>query len=92
MATAINTRTGKIVSVPDHYIGHPALGIDLELVSSEVEAAPKDKKKKKLAEYVPNAIDGDGDGRVQDGTVWERPVGTEIQEQPAPTNIKQNEE
>jgi hypothetical protein len=92
MAIAINTRTGKTVTVPDHYIGHSVLGNDLELLGSEVKAAPTDKKKKKLAEYVPNAIDGDGDDLVQDGTVWERPVGTEIQEQSAPDNTKENEE
>jgi len=80
MAIAINTRTGKTVTVPDHYIGHSVLGIDLELFGSEVKAAPTDKKKKKLAEYVPNA------------TVWGSPVGTEIEEQPAPDNTKENEE
>lgn len=91
MAIAINTRTGKVTNVPDHYIGHPVLGKDLELVSSEVEAAPKAKKKK--ATYVPDAIDADGDGLVQDGTEWERPVGTEIEEQPAPeTEHETNED
>ena len=91
MAIAINTRTGKVVTVPDHYIGHEVLGKDLELFSSTVEAAPKAKKKK--AQYIPNAVDADGDGLVQDGTEWERPVGTEIEEQPAPeTEIETNEE
>lgn len=28
--------------------------------------------------YVPEALDGDGDGLVQDGTEFERPVETEI--------------
>lgn len=28
--------------------------------------------------YKPDAIDGDGDGFVQDGTEFERPVGTEL--------------
>jgi hypothetical protein len=28
--------------------------------------------------YVPEATDGDKDGLVQDGTKWERPVGTEL--------------
>ena len=28
--------------------------------------------------YVPNAVDADGDGMVQDGTEFERPVGTEL--------------
>ena len=91
MAIAINTRTGKVVTVPNHYIGHEVLGKDLELLGSNVEAAPKAKKKK--AEYVSNAVDADGDGLVQDGTEWERPVGTEIEEQPAPeTEHETNEE
>jgi hypothetical protein len=30
-------------------------------------------------EYNPNATDGDGDGFVQDGTKWERPVGTQLE-------------
>jgi hypothetical protein len=28
--------------------------------------------------YKPEARDGDGDGLVQDGTVFERPIGTEL--------------
>ena len=47
MATAKNTRTNKIVSVPDHYIGHPVLGIDLVEITDEVQAAPKKKIKTK---------------------------------------------
>lgn len=36
--------------------------------------------------YKPNAIDGDGDGFVQDGTEFERPVGTELHfDEPEPT-------
>lgn len=92
MALAMNVRTGKTVTVPDHYIGHEILGKDLELIDgAEVQAAPK--KEKKKAKYVPNAVDADGDGLVQDGTEWERPVGTEIEEQPAPEiDIESNEE
>ena len=32
----------------------------------------------RLEAYDPDATDGDGDGIVQDGTAWERPVGTRI--------------
>ncbi len=28
--------------------------------------------------YNPDAIDGDNDGTVQDGTAWERPSGTQL--------------
>lgn len=42
-----NKRTGNIASVPAHYIGHPVLGNDLELIEDEVQAAPKKETKKK---------------------------------------------
>jgi hypothetical protein len=47
MALAINTRTGKTVSVPDHYVGHPVLGKNLVLKTDEAQAAPKKETKKK---------------------------------------------
>ena len=40
--------------------------------------ATKKTYKAKVAGYVPQAIDGDGDGLVQDGTEFERPECTEI--------------
>jgi hypothetical protein len=43
----MNTKTGKTVSVPDHYIGHPVLGKNLVLVTDEAQAAPKKETKKK---------------------------------------------
>jgi hypothetical protein len=46
MALAINTRTGKTVDVPEHYIGHSVLGKDLKPLGDEVQAAPKKEKKK----------------------------------------------
>lgn len=82
MALAKNTKTGLVVKVPSHYLGHPTLGKNLVAVDAIVEPAPK--KEKKKAAYIPSAADADGDGIVQDGTEWERPVGTEIEEQPAP--------
>lgn len=92
MALAKNTRTGKITDVPEHYIGHPSFGADLVAVGEEAPAT-KAEPKKKPAKYIPDAKDGDGDGLVQDGTIWERPVGTEIEGQSAPEiNIETNEE
>lgn len=93
MALVMNTRTGKVSNVPDHYIGHPVFGAEIVLV--EDFPAAEEKKpvtKKKPAKYVPEALDGDGDGLVQDGTEWERPVGTEIEGQPAPENETENNE
>ena len=60
-------------------------GIDIN--QKFLDAAPKNKKKQ--AEYIPAAVDADGDGLVQDGTIWERPVGTELEEQPAPETTEE---
>ena len=38
----------------------------------EVEEKPAPKKRLKKAAFNPNAKDGDGDGLLQDGTIWER--------------------
>lgn len=53
MAIAKNARTGNIVSVPEHYIGHPVLGIDLVSVDTEVQAAPKKETKIKKEQPAP---------------------------------------
>lgn len=53
MALATNTRTGKSVVVPDHYIGHPVLGNDLVLATDEVQAAPKKETKTKKEQPAP---------------------------------------
>ena len=93
MALVMNTRTGKVSNVPDHSIGHPVLGAELVLMGDEPVETVAPKPKKKPAKYVPEAVDGDGDGLVQDGTVWERPEGTEIEGQIAPDEeIENNEE
>lgn len=47
MATVRNIKTGIIVSVPDHYVGHPVLGKNLVLATDEAQAAPKKETKKK---------------------------------------------
>jgi hypothetical protein len=81
MAYAKNTRTGKVVSVPEHYIGHEVLGKDLEpLGGAEVQAAPKMEKKNKFAKF---------SKAVEPEVVSELPE----EEQPAPEiDIESNEE
>ena len=55
------------------------------------------KYKAKVDGYIPEAKDADGDGLVQDGTEFERPEGTEIDElleveviTPEPPKVSQN--
>jgi len=79
MAFAKNTRTGKTVTVPEHYIGHPVLGKDLIVVTDKVEAAPKKEKKKKA-----KAVE------IQEFS-WMSSV-EETEEQPAPEINIENEE
>ncbi len=76
MANAKNTRTGKLVSVPEHYIGHPVLGKNLIAVDGKVEAAPKKEKKKKAESKVFSFMT----------------PAEETEEQPAPETNIENEE
>jgi hypothetical protein len=55
MALAINIRTGKMIDVPDHYIGHEILGKDLVLETEETQAAPKKETKYKKEQPAPVA-------------------------------------
>jgi len=101
MPKLYNTVTKKFGWHPDSYVGQfpfikeeeaAAQGIvDVEVVAEEVVEAPKPKKKK--AAYKPDATDGDGDGLVQDGTVFQREAGTELSEEEveALTNSEENE-
>jgi len=89
MPKLYNTVTKKFSWHPDSYIGQfpfiledeaAAQGIvDAEVVVEEVVETPKPKKKK--AAYKSDAVDGDGDGLVQDGTVFQREAGTELSEE-----------
>lgn len=47
MALAMNKRTGKTVSVPEHYLGHPVLGQDLVSATAEKSSSAAPKKEKK---------------------------------------------
>ena len=85
MALAKNTRTGKVVSVPAHYIGHSVLGKNLVAYSDKVSAAPKEKNKpaKEAPEAKPFA---------KNSIFSKSSFGSEIEGQPAPeTNIEDEE-
>jgi len=49
MALVKNVRTGKIANVPEHYLGHPVLGVDLVDATKVSSAAPKKVKKSYFA-------------------------------------------
>ena len=79
-----NIVTGVVKDLPARYVGlYPYELVEDEAaelrqpVVVEVEEVAKPKKKKK-AEYVSTAIDADGDGRIQDGTIFERDAGVEL--------------
>ena len=46
------------------------------------------KRQEKIYRYNPLAIDGDGDGKVQDGTKWERPAPKKAVAKKAPAKKK----
>jgi hypothetical protein len=83
MPKLYNTVTKQYMMMPDSYVGKFPFITEEEAASLrqpvvvEVEQ-PAAKPKKKKAEYIHPAIDADGDGRIQDGTPFERPVGTEL--------------
>lgn len=77
-----NTVTGKEQFMPASYVGQFPFVVVEESAPVEPqitlsEPAPA-KPKKKKAEYNAEAPDADGDGKVQDGTIFERPAGTEL--------------
>jgi hypothetical protein len=93
-----NTVTGKINWMPDSYIGQfPFEVVEEAPVVEEipaVEEAPVEEKprRKRKADYTPEATDGDGDGLVQDGTIFERPEGVELSEEEIAQILKDSEE
>lgn len=51
-----NKKTGIVVSVPSHYIGHPVLGANLELITDEVVTAPAPKKGNPTKEQIASKV------------------------------------
>lgn len=76
MPKLYNTVTKKTMWMPAHYVGQYPFELVEEAVETPIVETPKPAKKK--AKYVADAIDSDGDGRVQDGTPFEREAGTEL--------------
>lgn len=78
MPKLFNTVTKKYDFMPASYVGKFPYELVEEAPAAEPVVIEKPKKSKKKAEYIPNAVDSDGDGKVQDGTIFERPVGEEL--------------
>lgn len=79
MPKLFNTVTKKTMWMPAHYVGQFPFELVEDVAPEPIEEKPAAKSKpKKKAEYVANATDSDGDGRVQDGTPFEREAGTEL--------------
>jgi hypothetical protein len=77
----------KRVEAGDLVSDLPGDAIKWLLTDGLIEDANKPSKKTVIEEakevtpaYVPDAKDGDNDGKIQDGTVWERSAGTEMPE------------
>jgi hypothetical protein len=66
MAQALNKRTGVIVDVPAHYIGHPSLGKNLVAVSNEAQAAPKKENKKEQPAPVVEAVKPEPETNIEE--------------------------
>lgn len=77
MPKLYNTVTKKFDFMPESYVGKfPYIEEQVaEVVEPVAQHATPAKKK---AKYIADAIDSDGDGRVQDGTPFEREAGTEL--------------
>jgi hypothetical protein len=81
MPKLYNTVTKTFMFMHDSYVGKfPFISEDeaAKLAQPIVVEAEEVKPAKKKAEYNADAIDADGDGRVQDGTPFEREAGTEL--------------
>tara|TARA_R110000764_G_scaffold233008_1_gene325690 strand:+ start:79 stop:345 length:267 start_codon:yes stop_codon:yes gene_type:complete len=83
MPKLYNTVMKKFMFMPDHYTGQFPFDTVEEaaakgIVDTEAVETPKPAKAAETPKvvYNPDAKDGDGDGLVQDGTEFQRPVGT----------------
>lgn len=87
-----NTVTGKVNWMPDSYVGQFPFEVVEEIPVVEETPVEEKPKRKKKAEYISPTFDADGDGLVQDGTIFERPEGVELSEEEIAEILKDSEE
>lgn len=95
MPKLFNTVTKKYEMMPDSYVGQfPYEVVEEEpaVVTMVIEKVFEKPKRKRKAEYVSPTVDGDGDGLVQDGTIFERPVGTELSPEEVTAILEESED
>lgn len=91
MPKLYNTVTKKWMFMPDSYVGKHPFQAEEEVAAPAPVAEPAPKKKKSSkSKYKADAIDGDNDGLVQDGTPFERPEGTELTEEEIATRSEED--
>ena len=82
MPKLYNTVTKKYMWMPDSYVGKAPFITEDEAAELPqpivVEVLEPAKPRKRKAEYKADATDADNDGRVQDGTIFEREVGVDL--------------
>ena len=95
MPKLYNTVTKKWMFMPDSYVGKFPFQTEAEVEAATAPAPepvqPAKPAKKRKAEYVSPAVDADGDGLVQDGTIFERPVGTELSPEEVTAILEESE-
>lgn len=95
MPKLYNTVTQKWMFMPDSYVGKFPFQTEAEVEAATAPAPepmqPAKPAKKRKAEYVSPTVDADGDGLVQDGTIFERPVGTELSPEEVTAILEESE-
>ena len=96
MPKLYNTETKTYMFMPDSYIGQHPFQTEAEVEAASAPAPepvePAKPARKRKADYVSPTFDADGDGFVQDGTIFERPVGTELSPEEVTAILEESEE
>ena len=95
MPKLYNTVTQKWMFMPDSYVGKAPFQTEAEVepvvAPTPEPVKPKKSTKKRKAEYISPTFDADGDGLVQDGTIFERPEGVELSPEEVTSILEESE-